>query len=59
MSKYPFFAKKGRPSGVEREVCKKINDVINSSEISKSDIDDFTRNNGVPETQEDLETLSL
>jgi hypothetical protein len=59
MSKYPFFAKKGRPSGVEREVCRKINDLINSSEISKSDIDNFTKNNGVPETQEDLETLYL
>ena len=57
MSKYPFFAKKGRPSGSERDVCRKINNMINSGDISKGDIDDFTVNNGVPETQEELETL--
>jgi len=57
MSKYPFFAKKGRPSDAERHLCKKINNKINSGSISQSDIDEFINSNGIPETQEDLETF--
>lgn len=57
MSKYPFFAKKGRPSSVEREVCRKINKLIDSGSISENDINEFVTTNGVPETQDELETL--
>ena len=57
MSKYPFFAKKGRPSDAERQLCKKINNKINSGVISQKEIDEFIKSNGSPETQDDLETL--
>jgi len=57
MSKYPFFAKKGRPSSAEREVCRKINKLIDSGSITESDINDYVGTNGVPETQNELETL--
>jgi len=57
MSKYPFFAKKGRPSSAEREVCTKINKLINSGAISENEINEFISTSGTPETQEELETL--
>jgi hypothetical protein len=57
MSKYPFFAKKGRPSSAEREVCRKINKLVDSGSISENDINEFVSTNGVPETQDELETL--
>ena len=57
MSKYPFFAKKGRPSASEREICRKINNLVYKDEISKQDISDYVQTNGVPETQEELEIL--
>lgn len=57
MSKYPFFAKKGRPSSNEREICRKINQLINGGQISESEVQELTRTNGVPETEEELEIL--
>ena len=57
MSKYPFFGKKGRPSANEREICRKINQLINSGEISEKEITEITKTNGIPETEEELEVL--
>ena len=57
MSKYPFFGKKGRPSASERELCVKINNLINEGVITQEDINDIVGTGGVPETQDDLETL--
>lgn len=55
--KYPFFGKKGRPSSKEREICQKINQMINSGSISEQEIEEITSANGIPETEEDLESL--
>ena len=57
MSKYSFFAKKGRPSTQERAICKKINSLIDSGEITRNQIEEYTSTTGVPETQDDLEIL--
>ena len=57
MSKYPFFGKKGRPSAVEQEICRKVNNLIESGEIKQSKIDSFIKTNGVPETEEALNTF--
>lgn len=55
--KYPFFGKKGRPSSKEQEICRKINQMINSGAISESEIEEITSMNGIPENEEDLEAL--
>lgn len=57
MSKYPFFGKKGRPSANEREICRKINQLINSGQVSESEIQEIVKTNGLPETEEELEVL--
>jgi len=57
MSKYPFFDKKGRPSKVEADICKKINTLINSGQIQQSEVDDITADDGYPTNADELETL--
>lgn len=57
MSKYPFFDKKGRPSKVEADLCKKINTLLNSGEIEQSEIDNIIDTDGYPTNAEELDIL--
>lgn len=57
MSKYPFFGKRGRPSKVEKEICTKINQLINSGQVKQEDVDSILNTEGIPETQSDLENF--
>jgi hypothetical protein len=57
MSKYPFFGKKGRPTKVEVEICKKINSLLDAGKLKLSDISEIIETNGVPMNETELETL--
>lgn len=58
MARYNFFSKKGRPTKVEKEICQKIKSIVdNPQDIDPNLIDEFCATEGVPSTQEELETL--
>lgn len=54
MSKYPYFAKKGRPSKEEADLCKEINKMVNSGQVKESDIDELAKTDGLPTNLEEL-----
>lgn len=56
-AKYPYFGKKGRPSKVERDICKKINDLVDNGTIDSSELESFVNKNGQAMTQDELENL--
>jgi len=55
--RYPFFDKKGRPTKGEREICRRINNMIHDDIISLEDVEKVTNVHGVPKTQEELEIV--
>lgn len=55
MSKYPYFAKKGRPSKKEVELCNKINHYINSGEITEDEINAIIETDGSPTNYDELQ----
>ena len=58
MARYNFFSKKGRPTKVEKQICQQIKSLLEeSSEVDPYLVEEFCANEGVPSTQQDLETL--
>ena len=55
--KFNFFLKKGRPTLTEKEVCKKIANLIKDEVISESQIEDYVNQNGMASNFEELEIL--
>lgn len=55
--KFNFFLKKGRPTLTEKEVCKKIANLIKDEVISESQIEDYVSQNGMASNFEELEVL--
>lgn len=55
--KFNFFTKKGRPTSIEKEVCKKIANLIKDEVIAESQIDDYVVQNGMANNFEELEIL--
>jgi hypothetical protein len=55
--KFNFFTKKGRPTLTEKEVCKKIANLIKDEVISESQIEDYVNQNGMASNFEELEVL--
>ena len=55
--KFNFFTKKGRPTLTEKEVCKKIANLIKDEVISESQIEDYVNQNGMASNFEELEIL--
>jgi len=55
--KFNFFTKKGRPTSVEKEVCKKIANLIKDGVISESQIEDYVNQQGMASNFEELELL--
>jgi len=57
MSKYPYFGKKGRPSKDEADLCKKINKLVNSGEVSESEISQLIDTDGMPSNLDELQDM--
>ena len=55
--KFNFFAKKGRPTLIEQEVCKKILNLVKQEVVTESEIQDYINKNGTANSFEDLEFL--
>jgi hypothetical protein len=55
--KFNFFTKKGRPTLIEKEVCKKIANLIKDEVITESQIEDYVSQNGMASNFEELEVL--
>jgi hypothetical protein len=55
--KFNFFAKKGRPTLIEQEVCKKILNLVKKEVVTESEIQDYINKNGTASSFEDLEFL--
>lgn len=55
--KFNFFTKKGRPTSVEKEVCKKIANLVKDEVITESQIEDYVMRNGMASNFEELEVL--
>ena len=55
--KFNFFTKKGRPTLIEKEVCKKIANLIKDEVITESQIEDYVSQNGMANNFEELEIL--
>ena len=55
--KFNFFTKKGRPTLIEKEVCKKIANLIKDEVITESQIEDYVSQNGMASNFEELEIL--
>jgi len=55
--KFNFFIKKGRPTLIEKEVCKKIANLIKDEVITESQINDYVNQNGMASNFEELEIL--
>jgi hypothetical protein len=55
--KFNFFTKKGRPTSIEKEVCKKIANLIKDEVITESQIEDYVMRNGMASNFEELEVL--
>lgn len=57
MSKYPYFGKKGRPTKEEADLCKKINRLVNSGEVSESEINQLIQTDGIPTNLDELQDM--
>ena len=57
MSKYPYFGKKGRPSKDEADLCKKINKLVNSGEVSEGEINQLINSDGMPTNLDELQDM--
>ena len=57
MSKYPYFGKKGRPSKDEADLCKKINKLVNSGEVTESEINQLIDTDGMPTNLDELQDM--
>lgn len=57
MSKYPYFGKKGRPSKEEADLCKKINKLVNSGEVSEDEINQLIDSDGLPTNLDELQDM--
>ena len=57
MSKYPYFGKKGRPSKEEADLCKKINKLVNSGDVSESEINQLINSDGIPTNMNELQDM--
>ena len=57
MARYNFFSKKGRPTKVEKQICEQIKGALQNDDIDDSLIDEYCNDEGVPSSQEELETL--
>ena len=57
MSKYPYFGKKGRPSKEEADLCKKINRLVNSGEVSEDEINGLVETDGLPTNLDELQNM--
>lgn len=55
--KFNFFTKKGRPTLIEKEVCKKIANLIKDEVVTESQIEDYVSQNGMASNFEELEIL--
>ena len=55
--KFNFFAKKGRPTSIEKEVCVKITNLIKDKVITESQIEEYVSQNGMSTNFEELDTL--
>jgi hypothetical protein len=57
MSKYPYFGKKGRPTKEEADLCKNINRLVNSGEVSESEINQLIETDGIPTNMDELQDM--
>ena len=57
MSKYPYFGKKGRPSKEEADLCKKINKLVNSGEVTDAEINKLIDTDGMPTNLDELQDM--
>lgn len=57
--KFNFFTKKGRPTSIEKEVCKKIANLIKDGVINETQIEDYVSQNGMASNFDELEVLHV